>query len=57
MGSAGRARIPLEQSAVDTMGELVSYVHHWYAVEDFDEEAKGEPGQNQYQGRLWPGFH
>jgi SRSO17 transposase len=27
------------------------------AIEPFHEEAKGELGWDQYQGRLWPGFH
>jgi SRSO17 transposase len=31
--------------------------HRRYAIEQFHEEAKGELGWDQYQGRLWPGFH
>jgi SRSO17 transposase len=41
--------IPLE--------ELAGYAHRRHAVEQFHEEAKGELGWDQYQGRLWPGFH
>jgi SRSO17 transposase len=37
--------------------ELVSMAHRRYAIEQFHEEAKGELGWDQYQGRLWPGFH
>ena len=37
--------------------ELVEYAHRRHAIEQFHEEAKGELGWNQYQGRLWPGFH
>jgi SRSO17 transposase len=37
--------------------ELAGYAHRRYAIEQFHEEAKGELGWDQYQGRLWPGFH
>jgi SRSO17 transposase len=40
-----------------TLEELASYAQRRYAVEQFHEEAKGEIGWDQYQGRLWPGFH
>jgi SRSO17 transposase len=40
-----------------TLEELAGYAHRRYAVEQFHEEAKGEVGWDQYQGRLWPGFH
>jgi SRSO17 transposase len=43
--------------AAATLEELASYAHRRYAVEQFHEEAKGEVGWDQYQGRLWPGFH
>jgi SRSO17 transposase len=35
-----------------TLEELAGYVHRRYAVEQFHEEAKGEVGWDQYQGRL-----
>jgi SRSO17 transposase len=44
-------------SATVTLAELAGYAHRRYAVEQFHEEAKGELGWDQYQGRLWPGFH
>jgi SRSO17 transposase len=44
-------------SATATLEELAGYAHRRYAVEQFHEEAKGELGWGQYQGRLWPGFH
>src|SRR5207244_631934 len=31
--------------------------HRRHAIEQFHEEAKEELGWDQYQGRLWPGFH
>src|ERR687894_321205 len=37
--------------------ELVDYAHRRHAIEQFHEEAKEELGWDQYQGRLWPGFH
>jgi SRSO17 transposase len=40
-----------------TVEELVDYAHRRHAIEHFHEEAKGEWGWDQYQGRLWPGFH
>jgi SRSO17 transposase len=43
--------------AAATLEELAGYGHRRYAVEQFHEEAKGELGWDQYQGRLWPGFH
>jgi SRSO17 transposase len=40
-----------------TWEELVDYAHRRHAIEQFHEEAKEEGGWDQYQGRLWPGFH
>lgn len=40
-----------------TLEELVGLAHRRHAIEQFHEEAKGELGGDQYQGRLWPGFH
>jgi SRSO17 transposase len=40
-----------------TVEEVVDYAHRRHAIEQFHEEAKGELGWDQYQGRLWPGFH
>jgi len=37
--------------------KLAGYAHRRHAIEQFHEEAKGELGWDQYQGRLWPGFH
>jgi SRSO17 transposase len=42
-------RTPLER--------MVEYAHRRYWVEQFHEEAKGLLGWDQYQGRLWTGFH
>jgi SRSO17 transposase len=36
---------------------LAGYAHRRHAIEQFHEEAKGELGWDQYQGRLWVGFH
>jgi hypothetical protein len=40
-----------------TVDELAGYAHRRSAVEQLHEEAKGELGWDQDQGRLWPGFH
>jgi SRSO17 transposase len=44
-------------SAAACLGEMVEYAHRRCGVEQFHEEAKGLLGWDQYQGRLWPGFH
>jgi SRSO17 transposase len=36
---------------------LVEYAHRRHWVERYHEEAKGLLGWDQYQGRLWRGFH
>jgi SRSO17 transposase len=40
-----------------TLEELATYAHRRHMIEQFHEEAKGELGWDQYQGRLWKGFH
>jgi SRSO17 transposase len=44
-------------SASATVEDLVDSAHRRHAIEQFHEEAKEEVGWDQYQGRLWPGFH
>lgn len=39
------------------LATLVEYTHRRYWVEQFHEEAKSLLGWDQYQGRLWYGFH
>jgi SRSO17 transposase len=39
------------------LATMVEYTHRRYWVEQFHEEAKRLLGWDQYQGRLWPGFH
>jgi SRSO17 transposase len=40
-----------------TLEELAGSAQRRYAVEPCPEEAPGERGWDQSQGRLWPGFH
>jgi SRSO17 transposase len=44
-------------SVAAPLEEIVEYAHRRYGVEQFHEESKGLLGWDQYQGRLWPGFH
>jgi SRSO17 transposase len=44
-------------SVAASLEEMVEYAHRRYGVEQFHEEAKGLLGWDQYQGRLWTGFH
>jgi SRSO17 transposase len=53
----GHASVGVARQYSGTLEELAGYAHRRYAVEQFHEEAKGELGWDQYQGRLWPGFH
>ena len=39
------------------LATMVEYTHRRHWVERFHEEAKGLLGWDQYQGRLWTGFH
>ena len=36
---------------------MIEYAHRRHWVEQYHEEAKSELGWDQYQGRLWTGFH
>jgi SRSO17 transposase len=40
-----------------SLERMVEYAHRRHWVEQYHEEAKGLLGWDQYQGRLWPGFH
>jgi SRSO17 transposase len=40
-----------------SLDALAGLAHRRHAIEQFHEEAKGELGWDQYQGRLWAGFH
>jgi SRSO17 transposase len=44
-------------SAKTPLAEMVEYAHRRYGVEQFHQESKTLLGWDQYQGRLWPGFH
>jgi len=40
-----------------TLAELVDLVHVRWIIERFYQDAKGELGLDDYEGRLWHGFH
>lgn len=40
-----------------TLEDLVGLVHVRWVIERFYQDAKGELGLDDYEGRLWPGFH
>jgi len=40
-----------------SLERMVGYAHRRYWVEQYHAEAKGLLGWDQYQGRLWSGFH
>ena len=40
-----------------SLEEMVEYAHRRFGVEQFHEESKQLLGWDQYQGRLWTGFH
>ena len=56
--SDGKRRYYWSNFGADVPWErLVEYAHRRHWVEQYHEEAKGLLGWDQYQGRLWPGFH
>jgi len=57
-GQAGDVKYFWSNFAVETpLAVMVEYAHRRMWVEQFHEEAKELLGWDQYQGRLWPGFH
>jgi SRSO17 transposase len=57
-GQTGDVKYFWSNFAVETpLAVMVEYAHRRMWVEQFHEEAKELLGWDQYQGRLWPGFH
>jgi SRSO17 transposase len=57
-GSDGKRRYYWSNFGPHTpLVRMVEYAHRRHWVEQFHEEAKGLLGWDQYQGRLWTGFH
>jgi SRSO17 transposase len=44
-------------SAHTPLAQMVEWAHRRYAVEQFHQESKTLLGWDQYQGRVWRGFH
>ncbi|HTU21558.1 MAG TPA: hypothetical protein VMG10_26210 [Gemmataceae bacterium] len=56
--SDGKRRYYWSNFGAETVLErMVEYAHRRHWVEQFHEEAKELLGWDQYQGRLWTGFH
>jgi SRSO17 transposase len=57
-GQAGKAKYHWSNFGPDaSLAQMVEYAHRRHGVERYHEEAKGLLGWDQYQGRLWSGFH
>jgi SRSO17 transposase len=56
--SDGKRRYYWSNFGADTpLERMVEYAHRRHWVEQYHQQAKGLLGWDQYQGRLWPGFH
>ncbi len=57
-GSPGERKYSLSSLPADTpLPRLVELAHARWAIEQFYEDAKGECGLDDYQGRRWDGLH
>jgi SRSO17 transposase len=57
-GSPGERKYYLSSLPADTpVSRLVELAHARWAIEQFYEDAKGECGLDDYQGRRWDGLH
>jgi SRSO17 transposase len=57
-GARGKRRYHWSNFGAEAaLAEMAEYAHRRYGVEQFHEESKGLLGWDQYQGRLWTGFH
>jgi SRSO17 transposase len=57
-GEEGEVKYYYSNLAADTpLERLAQLAHSRWAIEQFYEDAKGECGLDDYQGRLWEGLH
>jgi SRSO17 transposase len=57
-GDAGEVKYFFSSLPAETpLDRLVTLAHSRWAIEQFYEDAKGECGLDQYQGRRWDGLH
>jgi hypothetical protein len=57
LGGGREAYDAVTARAVGPLAVLVEYAHRRHPVERFHQDAKELLGWDQYQGRLWHGFH
>ena len=57
-GEAGDTKYYFSNLPIDTPDvRIVEYVHRRYTIDRFYQDAKDELGLDQYEGRMWHGFH
>ncbi|MDI6707446.1 MAG: hypothetical protein HPY74_12840 [Firmicutes bacterium] len=57
-GETGDTKYYFSDLPLDTPDvKIVEYVHRRHTIDRFYQDAKDELGLDQYEGRMWHGFH